>query len=106
MAALGGLGSFSNLGNLGGGLGQGGNSMLGGNMGGGGGNLSMGSMGGGGGHKGGGHVTLRLLISREEAGYLFGADEALVGLLRQQTGASVRCCKYFSTFKYFYVEAT
>ena len=41
------------------------------------------------GGSGGGYVILRLLISREEAGFLFGNDEALLGMLRQQTGANV-----------------
>ena len=50
-------------------------------------NMMGGNKLGGGG--GGGYVNLRLLISREEAGFLFGNDEALVGLLRQQTGANV-----------------
>ena len=37
-------------------------------------------MGGGSmGNKSGGFVTLRLIISREEGQYLFGADEALLG---------------------------
>ena len=49
-------------------------------------NMMGGNKPGGG---GGGYVNLRLLISREEAGFLFGNDEALVGLLRQQTGANV-----------------
>ena len=39
--------------------------------------------------KPGGSVTLRLLISREEVQYLFGTDETLLQLLRQQTGAQI-----------------
>ena len=35
---------------------------------------------------GGGHVTLRILISREEGQMLFGNNESLLGMLRQQTG--------------------
>merc|ERR1719150_1005423 len=41
------------------------------------------------GAKAGGSVTLRLLISQEEVQYLFGTDETLLQLLRQQTGAQI-----------------
>ena len=41
------------------------------------------------GMKAGGTVNLRLLISREEVQYLFGTDETLLQLLRQQTGAKI-----------------
>ena len=75
MAAMGGLGNFNmnNMNNMPPSMGMNSN-MMG---------------GGGGGPKNGGYVSLRLLISREEAQYLFGADEALVGMLRQQTGANI-----------------
>merc|ERR1719195_1420934 len=41
------------------------------------------------GMKSGGTVNLRLLISQEEVQYLFGTDETLLQLLRQQTGAQI-----------------
>jgi len=46
---------------------------------------------GGGGRKGDGILNLRVLATREEVHYLFGADETLLQQLRQQTGAGISC---------------
>jgi len=75
--------------------------MSGGNMGGGmGGGLggmgnNLGNMGGLGSRDGGMGMTnaflnLRIMITREEVQYLFGTDETLLQLLRQQTGANIQ----------------
>jgi len=81
MAALGGLGNFTSMANM---------SSMPPNM-----SMSNSNMMGAnnkpglGGMNGGGHVSLRILISREEGQYLFGNNESLLGMLRQQTGASI-----------------
>merc|ERR1719422_1637695 len=72
---------------------------MGGGMGGGMGSSGMGNnlgnMGGLGNRDGGmgmsnTFLNLRLMITREEVQYLFGADETLLQLLRQQTGANIQ----------------
>merc|ERR1719347_420027 len=68
--------------------------MGGGNMGGGMGS-NFGNMGGLGNRDGGmgmsnTFLNLRIMITREEVQYLFGADETLLQLLRQQTGANIQ----------------
>merc|ERR1719245_2147130 len=56
---------------------------------------NLGNMGGLGNRDGGmgmsnTFLNLRLMITREEVEYLFGADETLLQLLRQQTGANIQ----------------
>jgi len=97
MATMGSLGPGPGFG----GMGMGSMGMSGGNMGGGmGGGLggmgnNLGNMGGIGSRDGGMGLTnsflnLRIMITREEVQYLFGTDETLLQLLRQQTGANIQ----------------
>jgi len=80
---------------MGGGLGVGGmGGGMSGNMGSGMGS-NLGNMGGLGNRDGGmgmsnTFLNLRIMITREEVQYLFGADETLLQLLRQQTGANIQ----------------
>merc|ERR1719402_438046 len=81
-------------GGMGGGLGGGMGSGMSGNMGGGMGS-NLGSMGGLGNRDGGmgmsnTFLNLRIMITREEVQYLFGSDDTLLQLLRQQTGANIQ----------------
>jgi len=102
MATMGSLGPGPAFG---GGMGMGNMGMPGGSMGGGmgagmGGGLggmgsNMGSIGGLGNRDGGmgmanTFLNLRIMITREEVQYLFGTDETLLQLLRQQTGANIQ----------------
>jgi len=85
MTAMGGLGHGPGFGNMGMGVGIGGGSMGNG----------LGNMGGLGNRDGGmgmsnNFLTLRVMITREEVQYLFGSDDTLLQLLRQQTGANIQ----------------
>merc|ERR1719219_1657002 len=81
-------------GGMGGGLRGGMGGGMSGNMGGGMGS-NLGSMGGLGNRDGGmgmsnTFLNLRIMITREEVQYLFGNDDTLLQLLRQQTGANIQ----------------
>ena len=85
----GGMGGSGNMGMMGGGMGVGGLSGMGGNVMGGSVMGGTGGLGMAGKNMNTSFVQLRILASREEVQFLFGAGETLVSLLRQQTGANI-----------------